>query len=208
LQEERSGMAELKKKSIGIVKGLTIGTVVRNPTLAQAIDIATSVVLARGLDRTMYKDTAAVIPIYENPNLVSKDCKFQPVLKFRNEKQKEHWNRKFQVMLSFPHLFMGYDLHGIEMAKENYPSKIKIYFVKFDNPRLIPIFREAYPFIHALVDIIIEDELAGRYVIYGNAGKALARWENGDMKSIYFHIKDHCLKFRPDLQKQAKNSGK
>ncbi|WP_457624468.1 hypothetical protein, partial [Persephonella sp.] len=144
LQEERSGMAELKKKSIGIVKGLTIGTVVRNPTLAQAIDIATSVVLARGLDRTMYKDTAAVIPIYENPNLVSKDCKFQPVLKFRNDKQKEHWNRKFYITVYHPASFAGYKLRGINIVEKPYKSKLVYYFVELDNPRLIPFFRERW----------------------------------------------------------------
>ncbi len=187
MKEELSGIASLKKfgtqMAIGVVAGGN----------SQAINMALSIASNYALDKTMYKDTYTVITDYDNPKLIADDCSFNVKLLFKDEKTEKEWKGGFTRRRLNNALAIEYKRARLKVDN-NSKNKITFYILHVENPNLmlsIP-FAEKFPFVESVVELEINNKLAGRYIMFGSMkvnsyGFGMPIWED-----LFSKIKKHC----------------
>lgn len=114
------------------------------------------------------KNSYAIIPVIENPNIKTSGCSFSIVVKSDIEK----WVKDFNMFLDYTNFELK---HGDKINYvESSPNKIVVYLFEFKMPSKTKYLKTMeFPFINGFVDVVISNQLAGRYYVYGNASRAL-----------------------------------
>ena len=184
MQEELSGIASLKKFGTQMAIGVVAGS------NSQAINMALSIASNYALDKTLYKDTYTVITDYDNPKLIADDCSFNVKLLFKDEKTKDEWSWSWgKVNMSG---IMAFEFHkaGLEQ-KKNSTNKITIYMLDVKNPNQMFSLGSKIPFVESVVELEINNKLAGRYIIFG-ASKPHVYGGSVMFSDLFSKIKKHC----------------
>ena len=177
VSEKNMFIEDLKRFTYNISVGATGSAITGNtPVASQLTAYAIDYAIKEGLKARYEKDknSYVIIPVIENPNIKASECSFSIVVKADNEKLADEFNR-FLDLTNFG-LRHGDKINYVE----NSPNKIVVYLFEFKMPsRLKYLKAMEYPFINGFVDVIIDNQLAGRYYVYGNASRSLA-WSDWD----------------------------
>ncbi len=171
MKDKHHSIEGLKDVSYGMAVSITSAAVSgNNPAVANIIGYAIDYAIKEGLDK-MHKDSYVIIPLYENKDLKTKNKEFQLVVYYQDEKQAED----FKTFLAYNDKFglIGKQFNSaIKLTPEERPNKVVFYLVKFEGDPKAWRYQEIYPFIHTITEIYIDNQLAGRYMLYGNAVRA------------------------------------
>lgn len=187
MQEELSGIASLKKFGTQMAIGAVAGS------SSQAINMALSIASNYALDKTLYKDTYTVITDYENKELKTDSCSFNVKLLFKDEKIEREWKGGFTRRRLNNALAIEYKRAKLKVD-DNSKNKITFYILDVENPNLmlsVP-FAEKFPFVESVVEVEINNKLAGRYIMFGSMkinsyGFGMPIWED-----LFSKIRQHC----------------
>ena len=184
MQEELSGIASLKKFGTQMAIGAIAGS------NSQAINMALSIASNYALDKTMYKDTYTVITDYENKELKTDSCSFNVKLLFKDKKVEKEWRWSWgKVNLSGVMAF-EYKKAGLEL-NENSKNKITLYMLDVKNPNQMFSLGSKIPFVESVVEVEINNRLAGRYIIFG-ASKPHFYGGSVMFADLFSKIRQHC----------------
>ena len=189
MQEELSGIASLKKFGTQMAIGAVAGS------SSQAINMALSIASNYALDKTLYKDTYTVITDYENKELKTDSCSFNVKLLFKDEKIEKEWKGPIMTNtnLSKP-LAYKFRVAGLKNSLNNSKNKITFYILDVENPNpLLSVpFMSKLPFLKAVVEVEINNTLAGRYVLFGVLKNEITGLTSDMFSDLFSKIRQHC----------------
>ena len=184
MQEELSGIASLKKFGTQMAIGAVAGS------NSQAINMALSIASNYALDKTLYKDTYTVITDYENKELKTDDCSFNVKLLFKDEKTKKEWKGGFAKRRLNNFFAFEYTKARLKIDKKT-DNKITAYILEVENPNLMFSLTEKMPFVKAVVELEINNKLAGRYILFG-VNKPHIYGGSVMFADLFSKIRQHC----------------
>ncbi|WP_297890088.1 hypothetical protein [Sulfurihydrogenibium sp.] len=118
------------------------------------------------------QNSYAIIPMEENKDITTEDKTFQVIIKSDNQEYAEN----FAKILGFNRHVYLFKSPLVNLTEEEHQNKLVFYVVEFkgDPTKWTRIKKGlSAPFINVIADVIIDGKLAGRYLLYGNALRAL-----------------------------------
>lgn len=123
-------------------------------------------IVLKSLPSQDVRDSYVIFPLYEKNAIKTDNKVFQLVVRCQIKNECENFTSMLDFFNSNP-----FKKIPIEFTDEEQPNKLIVNILYWKGEPKKWLFSQTYPFINSIVDVVIDNQYVGKYIIFGNAVK-------------------------------------